>query len=54
MLQQLKRAAEGSVLETHPHYRTAIGVLGVSLPPIVILMSLLRSGGVQSSISSYY
>lgn len=54
MLQQLKRAAEGSILETHPHYRTAIGVLGVSLPAIVILTSLLQNQGIESSISAYY
>lgn len=33
MLEQLKHAAGSSILETHPHYRTAIGVFGVSLPP---------------------
>jgi hypothetical protein len=27
MLEHLRRAADGSVLETHPHHRTAIGVL---------------------------
>ena len=54
MLRELKRAAEGSVLETHPHYRTAIGVLGVSLPPLLVLSSLLRRQEVQGSISAYY
>ena len=54
MLRELKRAAEGSVLETHPHYRTAIGVLGVSLPPLLVLSSLLRRQELQGSISAYY
>jgi hypothetical protein len=54
MLEQLRRAADASVLETHPHYRTAIGVLGVTLPPILIVVSLLRNQGVENSISAYY
>ncbi len=54
MLQQLRRAAEGSVLETHPHYRTAIGVLGITLPPILIVVWLLLVSEVESSISAYY
>jgi hypothetical protein len=54
MLRELKRAVEGSVLETHPHYRTAIGVLGVSLPPLLVLSSLLRRQELQGSISAYY
>jgi len=54
MLQQLRRAAAGSVLETHPHYRTAIGVLGVSLPLLLILSSLVQRQDLQSSISAYY
>lgn len=54
MLQKLRRAADGSVLETLPHYRTAIGVLGVTLPPILIVASLLRNQAVESSISAYY
>ena len=54
MLRELKRAAEGSVLETHPHYRTAIGVLAVSLPPLLVLSSLLRQQELQGSISAYY
>lgn len=54
MLQELKRAAEGSVLETHPHYRTAIGVLGVSLPVLLVLSSLLQKQPLPSSISAYY
>jgi len=55
VLQQLKHAADSSILETYPHYRTAIGVLGVTLPPILIITSLLASErGVESSISAYY
>jgi drug/metabolite transporter superfamily protein YnfA len=54
MLQQLRRAAVGSVLETHPHYRTAIGVLGVALPPILIGVWFLLVSKVESSISAYY
>ena len=54
MLQELRRAAEGSILETHPHYRTAIGVLGVTLPPILIVAWLLQASKVESSISAYY
>jgi uncharacterized protein DUF998 len=54
MLEQLRRVADGSVLETHPHYRTAIGVLGVTLPPILIVVSLLRNQELESSISAYY
>lgn len=54
MLQQIGRAAAGSVLETHPHYRTAIGVLGASLPVIMIATSLLGNRAPESSISAYY
>ena len=54
MLQELRRVAEGSVLETHPHYRTAIGVLGVTLPPILIVVWLLLASKVEGSISAYY
>jgi hypothetical protein len=54
MLDDLKRAAAGSVLETQPHYRTAIGVLGVLLPPILVVGGLLRGVAVQGSISAYY
>ncbi len=54
MLQKLKTAAESSVLETHPHYRTAIGVLGVSLPVIALGTSLVTGEEVQASISAYY
>ena len=54
MLEQLRRAAQGSVLETHPHYRTAIGVLGVTLSPILILGWLVLAAKVEGSISAYY
>lgn len=54
MLQKLRRAAQGSVLETHPHYRTAIGALGVALSPILILGWLLLAADVETSISAYY
>ena len=54
MLEQLKRAADSSVLETHPHYRTAIGFLGLALPAIVITSSLIRGEEVEGSISAYY
>src|SRR5262245_43257859 len=54
MLRELKRAAQGSVLETHPHYRTAIGILGVSLPPLLVFSSLVQRQELQSSISAYY
>lgn len=54
MLRELRRAAEGSVLETHPHYRTAIGVLGVTLPVLLVLSSLIQRQALQNSISAYY
>jgi cytochrome bd-type quinol oxidase subunit 2 len=54
VLEKLRRAAQGSVLETHPHYRTAIGVLGVALSPILIGGWLLLAETVESSISAYY
>jgi hypothetical protein len=57
MIEELKRAAGSSVLETHPHYRTAIGLIGVSLPPILMLASLLgflETRDLQNSISAYY
>lgn len=54
MLEQLKRAADNTVLETQPHYRTAIGVLGMALPVVVITSSLARGTAVESSISAYY
>ena len=40
MFEKLRHAAGSSVLETHPHYRTAIGVLGVLLP-VLLVISLL-------------
>lgn len=56
MMQTLKavsRAAlAGSVLEPHPTYRTAIGMLGAALPPALLLWAF--GAGVQSSISAYY
>jgi hypothetical protein len=56
MLQQLKAASEevlaGSVLEPNPKYRTAIGVLGVALPPALLVWAMNQ--GVQNSISAYY
>jgi hypothetical protein len=51
---EIKSAARGSVLETHPHYRTAIGVLGVLLPILLILSSLARQLEIRNSISAYY
>ncbi len=54
MLPALRRVAEGSILETHPHYRTAIGVLGVTLPPILIGVWWLLQSKVEGSISAYY
>ena len=57
MLEQLKRAAGSSILETHPHYRTAIGVLGVALPALLIgasLAGVLETRDFQNSISAYY
>src|SRR6476619_6089334 len=56
MLQQLKSASqaavEGLVLEPDPKYRIAIGVLGVALPPALIMWTLGHS--VQNSLSAYY
>jgi uncharacterized membrane protein len=55
MIGKLRRAAAGSVLETSPHYRTAIGVLGMALPIVMMLSSpLLVPPGVRDSISAYY
>jgi hypothetical protein len=54
VLQQLRKAVDDLVLETHPHYRTAIGVLGIALPVIAVSTSLLGSQKLESSISSYY
>lgn len=56
MLEQLKAATgsvlAGSVLEPYPTYRTAIGVLGVALPPALLLWT--TGQGVQNSLSAYY
>ena len=55
-LQQAKTKSEeilaGSVLEPNPKYRTAIGFLGVALPPVLLVWAV--KDGVQSSISAYY
>ena len=55
----IKELKEGRpvILETHPHYRTAIGVLGASLPVILIgasVFGLLDTRDLQTSISAYY
>lgn len=42
----------GSVLEPNPRYRTAIGILGVTLPFTLLLWPGIQ--GVQTSISAYY
>lgn len=56
MLRQLQAASQqvlaGSVLEPNPKYRTAVGVLGVALPPALLVWAMDQ--GVQSSISAYY
>jgi hypothetical protein len=56
MLQKVKAASQqvlaGSVLEPNPKYRTAVGVLGVALPPVLVVWAMDQ--GVQSSISAYY
>jgi hypothetical protein len=56
MLQQLKEKSQevlaGSVLEPNRKYRTAIGVLGVALPPALLVWAMDQ--GVQSSVSAYY
>ena len=55
MLEPLKRAAAKSILdEVSPHYRTAIGVLGVALPPILLVIGAIRGVEWQGSISAYY
>src|SRR5215217_7334415 len=54
---RLQRAAAGSILETQPGYRTAIGVLGVTMPIILIAASwlgFLRTRQLENSISAYY
>jgi hypothetical protein len=56
VLKQLKSASQqvlaGSVLEPTPNYRTAIGIVGVALPPSLLLWGM--DEGVQSSLSAYY
>lgn len=56
MLQQLKASSgkllSGSVLEPNPRYGKAIGVLGVALPPTLVIWAI--SEGIQGSISAYY
>jgi len=42
----------GSVLQPYPSYRMAIGVLGVTLPPILVIG--FAFAGLQNSISAYY
>ncbi len=54
MLEKLQLLAEDSVLEAHPHYRTVIGALGVTLPFILIVGWWLLVSKVESSISAYY
>lgn len=54
MLDELRRSFDNSVLEIHPHYRTAIGVLGAALPVVASAYSLLRGEPIESSISAYY
>lgn len=56
MLQELKATSQKvlseSVLEPNPKYRTAIGVLGVALPPALLLWAV--GDGLQNSLSAYY
>lgn len=56
MIQQLtartKTALRESVLEPNPGYRLAIGILGVALPPVLVLGQ--GADSVQGSISAYY
>jgi len=54
MLQGLRRAAGSSILETSPHYRTAIGLLGAALPWILMAGGALQGSKVQSTVSAYY
>jgi uncharacterized membrane protein len=58
MLQnRLQRAVNGSILETQPGYRTAIGVMGVTMPLILMAASLLgflKTRALENSISAYY
>ena len=54
MLRHIKRAANGSILETTAGYRTSVGVLGVLLSPVLVIYGLVRNVPVQASISAYY
>jgi len=54
---KIKRAASGSILETQPGYRTAMGVMGVTMPIILMAASLLgflKTRQLENSISAYY
>lgn len=50
----IRYAARESVLETSPHYRTAIGVFGITLPAVLIVGGRIRGVALQSSLSAYY
>jgi hypothetical protein len=56
MLDQLKTTTQevlaASILEPNRNYRTAIGVLGVALPPALLIWAVNQ--GVQGSLSAYY
>lgn len=57
MFRHLTRAANGSILETTAGYRTAIGVLGLAMPILMIgasLFGVLTPPGFERSISAYY
>ena len=55
MLEPIRRFAAKSVIqEVSPHYRTAIGVLGISLAPTLLLIGGIRDVTWQGSISAYY
>lgn len=55
MLEPIRRVAAKSIFyEVSPHYRTAIGVLGIALPPVLWLIGAIRGVTWQGSISAYY
>jgi hypothetical protein len=55
MLEPIRRVAAKSILhEVSPHYRTAIGVLGIALPPVLLLIGAIRGVTWQGTISAYY
>src|SRR5687768_12004195 len=55
MLEPIRRIAARSIIqEVSPHYRTAIGVLGIALPPTLWLIGAVRRVNWQGSISAYY